>query len=165
MRGKTIQCWNNIMWYLKWLVSEKFMCFESYGWFFTRQSRILCYCRKKKLEESCQYQQFCVGVDEEEAWLNEKTALLSSEEVGDTLATVQVYREKQRCSLPNSLIPTLEKSSDVYILMIASSQHHFQLCNALILYCSGLRTRLMSTSIDRRVYACLDRMYCTWTCP
>ena len=75
-----------------------------------------------------------MGVDEEEAWLNEKTALLSSEEVGDTLATVQVYREKQQCPLPNSLIPTLEKSSDVYILMIASSLHHFQLCNALILH-------------------------------
>lgn len=29
-------------------------------------------------------------MDEEEAWLNEKTALLSSEEGGDTLATVQV---------------------------------------------------------------------------
>ena len=43
------------------------------------------------LGESCLYQQFCVGVDDEEAWLNEKTALLSSEEgAGDTLATVQV---------------------------------------------------------------------------
>ena len=31
-----------------------------------------------------------MGVDDEEAWLNEKTALLSSEEGGDTLATVQV---------------------------------------------------------------------------
>jgi hypothetical protein len=60
-------------------------CTHQY-WSFTT---IHCY-RKKRLEESCQYQQFCVGVDEEEAWLNEKTALLSSEEVGDTLATVQV---------------------------------------------------------------------------
>ena len=48
-----------------------------------------------------------MGVDEEEAWLNEKTALLSSEEVGDTLATVQVYREKQRCLHSNdSFVPT-----------------------------------------------------------
>lgn len=31
-----------------------------------------------------------MGVDEEEAWLNEKTTLVSSEEVGDTLAAVQV---------------------------------------------------------------------------
>lgn len=53
------------------------------------------YFRKKKLEESCQYQQFCVGVAEEEAWLNEKTALLSSEEGGDTLATVQVKKSNQ----------------------------------------------------------------------
>ena len=50
--------------------------------------------RKLKLGESCLYQQFCVGVDEEEAWLNEKTTLLSNEEGGDTLATVQVSRTK-----------------------------------------------------------------------
>ena len=31
-----------------------------------------------------------MGVDEEEAWLNEKTTLVSSEEAGDTLAAVQV---------------------------------------------------------------------------
>ncbi len=31
-----------------------------------------------------------MSVDEEEAWLNEKTALLSSEDTGDTLAAVQV---------------------------------------------------------------------------
>ena len=37
-----------------------------------------------------------MGVDEEEAWLNEKTALLSSEEVGDTLATVQVQRKTKK---------------------------------------------------------------------
>ena len=31
-----------------------------------------------------------MGVDEEEAWLNEKTTLVSSEDTGDTLAVVQV---------------------------------------------------------------------------
>lgn len=46
--------------------------------------------RRQKLVESLHYYQFCVGVDEEEAWLYEKTALVSSEEVGDTLAAVQV---------------------------------------------------------------------------
>ena len=46
--------------------------------------------RWQKLEESLKFQQFCVGVDEEEAWLNEKTTLVSSEDTGDTLAAVQV---------------------------------------------------------------------------
>ena len=46
--------------------------------------------RRQKLQESLCYRQFSVGVDEEEAWLNEKTTLVSSEEVGDTLAAVQV---------------------------------------------------------------------------
>lgn len=42
------------------------------------------------MEESLLYQQFVVGVDEEEGWLNEKIALASNDEVGDTLAAVQV---------------------------------------------------------------------------
>ena len=46
--------------------------------------------RKNKLEEALQYQQFCVGLDEEEAWLNEKTVLISNEDNGDTLAAIQV---------------------------------------------------------------------------
>ena len=46
--------------------------------------------RRQKLEEALQYQQFCVTLDEEEAWLNEKTVLVSHEDSGDTLATVQV---------------------------------------------------------------------------
>ena len=33
-------------------------------------------------------------VDEEEAWLNEKMAFVSSEEAGDTLAAVQVLVKK-----------------------------------------------------------------------
>ena len=52
--------------------------------------------RRKKLEESLQYQQFCVGLDEEEAWLNEKTALVSNEEVGDTLAAIQGLLKKHQ---------------------------------------------------------------------
>ncbi len=47
--------------------------------------------RQKKLEQSLLYQQFCVGLDEEEAWLNEKTVVVSNEDSGDTLAAVQVY--------------------------------------------------------------------------
>ena len=51
--------------------------------------------RQAKLEESLLYQQFLVGVDEEESWMNEKTALVSSDEVGDTLAAVQVSQVLQ----------------------------------------------------------------------
>ena len=55
--------------------------------------------RHQKLSESLHYRQFCVSVDEEEAWLNEKTALVSSEDTGDTLAAVQVsgwgYRHRR----------------------------------------------------------------------
>ena len=54
---------------------------------------ITCY-RKEKLSQSLLYQKFCVEVDEEEAWLNEKTAFVSSEEAGDTLAAVQVLVKK-----------------------------------------------------------------------
>ena len=46
--------------------------------------------RGKKLEESLAYQEFLASVEEEEAWVNEKQNLLSSEDYGDTLAAVQV---------------------------------------------------------------------------
>lgn len=36
------------------------------------------------------YQKFLVSIDEEEGWLSEKITLVSSDEVGDTLAAVQV---------------------------------------------------------------------------
>ena len=46
--------------------------------------------RGHKLEESLAYHEFLFSVEEEEAWLNEKITLLSSEDYGDTLAAVQV---------------------------------------------------------------------------
>lgn len=46
--------------------------------------------RRKKLGEALAFRQFCVAVEEEEVWMREKTALLSSEDTGDTLAAVQV---------------------------------------------------------------------------
>lgn len=53
------------------------------------------------MEESLLYQQFLVGVDESEGWLNERITLVSSEEVGDTLAAVQVGKFSR---LPLSLV-------------------------------------------------------------
>ena len=49
--------------------------------------------RRKMLEESLLYQKILVNIDEEEGWLNEKITLVSSEEVVDTLAAVQVKME------------------------------------------------------------------------
>ena len=44
-----------------------------------------------KLEEALLYQKILVRIDEEEGWLNEKIALVSNDEVGDSLAAVQVH--------------------------------------------------------------------------
>ena len=50
------------------------------------------YCRHSKLEDSLAFQQFNASLDEEESWINEKHAVVSSEDVGDTLAAVQVQQ-------------------------------------------------------------------------
>lgn len=46
--------------------------------------------RGQKLDESLTYQQFVANVEEEEAWISEKSQLMSSEDYGDTMAAVQV---------------------------------------------------------------------------
>ena len=46
--------------------------------------------RGQKLDESLAYQQFSANVEEEEAWILEKQHLLSGDDMGDTLAAVQV---------------------------------------------------------------------------
>lgn len=50
----------------------------------------------QRLEESLEYQQFVANVEEEEAWINEKLNLVGSEDYGDTLAAVQVQKNKPR---------------------------------------------------------------------
>lgn len=55
---------------------------------------MIVHCRKEKLAQSLLYHKFCVQVDEEESWLNEKMAFVSSEEAGDTLAAVQELMKK-----------------------------------------------------------------------
>lgn len=47
-------------------------------------------CRRQKLEETLAYQEFCASSGEEEAWLLEKTSVCLSEDLGDSLAAVQV---------------------------------------------------------------------------
>lgn len=49
--------------------------------------------RGQRLEESLEYQQFVANVEEEEAWINEKMTLVASEDYGDTLAAIQVWRK------------------------------------------------------------------------
>lgn len=46
--------------------------------------------RRKKLEESLAYHEFCSRINEEESWLAEKQSLYLSEDYGDSLAAVQV---------------------------------------------------------------------------
>ena len=61
----------------------------------------------KKLNESLAYQEFLASVEEEEAWVNEKQNLLSSEDYGDTLAAVQVRIPSiltVRCSVSTAVI-------------------------------------------------------------
>ena len=46
--------------------------------------------RGQKLDESLAYQQFAANVEEEEAWITEKQHLLAGDDLGDSLAAVQV---------------------------------------------------------------------------
>ena len=46
------------------------------------------------LDESEAYQQLCANIDEEESWIAEKRALVSSDDYGDTLAAVQTLQKK-----------------------------------------------------------------------
>ncbi|XP_014681189.1 PREDICTED: spectrin alpha chain, non-erythrocytic 1-like [Priapulus caudatus] len=50
--------------------------------------------RGQKLDESLTYQQFVANVEEEEAWISEKSQLMSSEDYGDTMAAVQGLLKK-----------------------------------------------------------------------
>ncbi|XP_071500194.1 spectrin alpha chain, non-erythrocytic 1-like [Diadema antillarum] len=52
--------------------------------------------RGRKLDDSLAYQEFLAGIEEEEAWFNEKMNLLSSEDYGDTLAAVQGLLKKHK---------------------------------------------------------------------
>jgi spectrin alpha len=59
-----------------------------------KELRGLSAARHSKLEDSLAFQQFNASLDEEESWINEKHAVVSSEDVGDTLAAVQGLLKK-----------------------------------------------------------------------
>lgn len=50
--------------------------------------------RESKIEQSLAYQQFLVRVEEEEAWISEKSQLLNLNDFGDSMAAVQGVRKK-----------------------------------------------------------------------
>ncbi|XP_065068119.1 spectrin alpha chain, non-erythrocytic 1-like [Rhopilema esculentum] len=50
--------------------------------------------RSKRLDESEAFQQLCANIDEEESWIAEKRAFVSSDDYGDTLAAVQTLQKK-----------------------------------------------------------------------
>lgn len=60
--------------------------------------------RGQRLEESLEYQQFVANVEEEEAWINEKMTLVASEDYGDTLAAIQVWRKLSALFLVSLLL-------------------------------------------------------------
>lgn len=51
---------------------------------------LLACCRGLQLEESLEYLQFMENAEEEEAWINEKEAMVARGDSGDTLAATQV---------------------------------------------------------------------------
>ena len=64
-------------------------------------------CRAGKLEDSLAFQQFSASLDEEESWIHEKQALVSSEDVGDSLAAVQVKKMNRRRSAMMMIMTTI----------------------------------------------------------
>jgi len=60
--------------------------------------------RRSKLEENLLFQKIVVSMDEEEGWLHEKITLVSSEEQVDTLAAVQVLRQRNSLVVVDTLL-------------------------------------------------------------
>ena len=54
----------------------------------------LVFLRSRLLDESESFQQLCANIDEEESWIAEKRALVSSDDYGDSLAAVQTLLKK-----------------------------------------------------------------------
>lgn len=50
--------------------------------------------RENKIEQSLAFQQFLARIEEEEAWISEKQQLMSIDEYGDSMASVQGIRKK-----------------------------------------------------------------------
>ena len=85
--------------------------------------------RKERLRQSLAYQKLCVKMDEEEGWLNEKMAFVSSEETGDTLAAVQELVKKHEAfetdlSTHRERVARIEREGSSLVQQVKHSAQH-----------------------------------------
>ncbi|XP_014677457.1 PREDICTED: spectrin alpha chain, non-erythrocytic 1-like [Priapulus caudatus] len=72
------------------------------------------------------YQQFVANVEEEEAWISEKSQLMSSEDYGDTMAAVQGLLKKQE-GFETKFAVHRDRCNDIKTLgekLIKEEDHH-----------------------------------------
>jgi spectrin alpha len=67
----------------------------------------LCASRGDKLDQSLVYQQFLAKVEEEEAWISEKQQLLVVDDLGDSMAAVQVWQRQQHSQRSAKIIANI----------------------------------------------------------
>lgn len=82
--------------------------------------------RENKIEQSLSYQQFLVRVEEEEAWISEKQQLMSIDDFGDTMASVQGIRKKHD-AFENDFALHRERSAEIIQagdVLIGEGNHH-----------------------------------------
>lgn len=82
--------------------------------------------RENKIEQSLSYQQFLVRVEEEEAWISEKQQLLSIDEYGDSMASVQGIRKKHE-AFENDFALHRERCAEIILAgdgLVTEGNHH-----------------------------------------
>lgn len=113
--------------------------------------------RGQKLDESLIYQQFLAKVEEEEAWITEKQQLLSVEDYGDSMATVQGLLKKHD-AFETDFAAHHDRSSDICeqgSTLVANRNHH---SDSIAQRCAQLQKKLdnLSALAARRKNALLD---------
>jgi hypothetical protein len=84
----------------------------------------LCASRGDKLDQSLVYQQFLAKVEEEEAWISEKQQLLVVDDLGDSMAAVQVIYSSVN-SILQDLLKSLQKNLHAFLPIFAYSFSKF----------------------------------------
>lgn len=113
--------------------------------------------RGQKLDESLIYQQFLAKVEEEEAWITEKQQLLSVEDYGDSMATVQGLLKKHD-AFETDFAAHHDRCSDICehgSTLVANKNHH---SDSISQRCAQLKKKLdnLSALAARRKNALLD---------
>lgn len=113
--------------------------------------------RGQKLDESLIYQQFLAKVEEEEAWITEKQQLLSVEDYGDSMATVQGLLKKHD-AFETDFAAHHDRGSDICeqgATLVANKNHH---ADSISQRCAQLQKKLdnLSALAARRKNALLD---------